>query len=118
MAGGHEAISQRESRMIFNSLMEAIERNELILVAGGMCHYHLRRDGQLTILEIIVLPQAEGSGVAYAILNQLKAKNPASIFAKCPVDLERANGWYLRQGFTLERVEFTRTGRVLNCWRR
>jgi len=103
--------------MIFNSLMEAIGRNELILIDGGMCHYHLRRDGQLTILEIIVLPQAGGRGAAYAILSQLQALNPASIFAKCPVDLERANGWYLRQGFALERVEFTKTGRVLNCWR-
>ena len=103
--------------MIFNSLMEAIGRNELILVEGGFCHYHLRRDGQLTILEIIVLPQAEGRGVAYAILNQLRGLKPVSIFAKCPVDLERANGWYQRQGFELESFETTKTGRKLNCWR-
>jgi ribosomal protein S18 acetylase RimI-like enzyme len=90
----------------------------LILVDGGMCHYHLRRDGQLTILEIIILPQAEGRGVAYAILAQLQALNPVSIFAKCPVDLARANAWYRRQGFNLERTETTKTGRELNCWRR
>lgn len=40
--------------MIFETLNESNERGELLLVNGGMCHYHLRRDGQLTIREIIV----------------------------------------------------------------
>lgn len=42
--------------MIFETLCESAKRDELILVDGGFCHWHLRRDGQLTIREIIVLP--------------------------------------------------------------
>ena len=49
--------------MIFETLNESNERGELLLVDGGMCHYHLRRDGQLTIREIIVQHDRQGQGV-------------------------------------------------------
>ncbi len=35
--------------MIFDALYESVERNELLLIDGGFCHFHLRKDGQLTI---------------------------------------------------------------------
>jgi GNAT superfamily N-acetyltransferase len=103
--------------MIFESLMESARRDELILVDGGLCHWHLRRDGQLTIREIIVLPRKRGQGIGTVMLEQLKQVSGArSIFAKCPRDLE-ANMWYEAKGFTEEKAERTASGRVLRCWR-
>lgn len=103
--------------MIFESLNSAAERGELILVDGGMCHWHLRRDGQLTIREIIVLPDHQGQGVGAAMLDTLRCVPGAtSIFAKCPYDLP-ANDWYQRRGFADEGTETTRTGRWLRLWR-
>lgn len=99
--------------MIFETLWESAQRGELMLIEGGFCHWHLRRDGQLTIREIISLKPGTGQ----LMLDTLK-KTPGatSIFAKCPVELE-ANGWYERRGFVLEGTETTKTGRELNLWR-
>jgi len=103
--------------VIFEPLMESAERGELFLVDGGLCHWHLRRDGQITIREIIVLPEWRRQGVAAAMLNQLEQTPGAtSIFAKCPADLA-ANAWYERQGFVCEGTETTRSGRELRLWR-
>jgi hypothetical protein len=99
--------------MIFETLYESSKRNELLLIAGGFCHWHLRRDGQLTIREIISTRPGAGS----EMLAQLKAvTGAASLFAKCPVELE-ANEFYRRRGFELEGQETTKTGRVLKLWR-
>jgi len=103
--------------MIFETLNESAERGELILVDGGMCHWHLRRDGQLTIREILVLPDRRGQGIGAAILARLRAVPGAlSLFAKCPAELP-ANGWYRTMGFDCEGTETTKTGRRLNLWR-
>lgn len=103
--------------MIFETLIESAERGELMLVDGGMCHWHLRRDGQLTVREIIVTPERRGQGVGMAMLAQLKTVPGAlSVYAKCPADLS-ANGWYAREGFECEGVEITKTGREMNLWR-
>lgn len=99
--------------MVFETLYEAAQRGELILIYGGVCRYHIRRDCQLTIYEII----STRRGAGYEMLGILKQMSGVhSLFAKCPVDLS-ANEWYERQGFDLESVEITRTGRGLNCWR-
>lgn len=99
--------------MIFETLYESAKRGELLLIAGGLCHWHLRRDGQLTLREIISTRPGAGS----EMLEQLKQTPDAvSIFAKCPIDLA-ANIWYAKKGFTLETTETTRTGRKLNHWR-
>ena len=98
--------------MIFETLYESARRGELLLIDGGFCHWHLRRDGQLTIREIISTKPGAGS----VMLAELKRQTATSIFAKCPVDLP-ANDWYKRRGFDLERTETTRTGRELNHWR-
>ena len=102
--------------MIFEPLMQSAHRNELIFLDGGLCHWHLRRDGQLTIREIIVLPERQGQGIGKRILEILKSKGAVSIFAKCPADL-KANGWYEHMGFTLEGTEVTKSGRELKKWR-
>ena len=99
--------------MIFETLYESAQRGELLLVDGGMCHWHLRRDGQLTIREIISTRPGAGS----EMLAHLKhVPGALSLFAKCPADLD-ANVWYQKRGFALERVETTKSGRKLNCWR-
>jgi GNAT superfamily N-acetyltransferase len=106
--------------MIFETLNESNERGELLLVEHGMCHYHVRRDGQLTIREIIVQRDHQGQGVGRLLLNLLKKKARAagatSLFAKCPAELP-ANGWYAAMGFALDGTETTRSGRTLNLWR-
>lgn len=103
--------------MIFETLHDSAQRGELILVDGGLCHWHLRRDGQLTIREIIVLPECQGRGVGTAILDTLRqVSGAASLFAKCPANLP-ANGWYQRRGFVAEGTETTKTGRTINLWR-
>lgn len=99
--------------MIFETLHESAKKGELLLIDGGFCHWHLRRDGQLTIREII----STRRGAGFMMLAQLKrTPNASSIFAKCPIDLP-ANAWYERQGFLCEGIETTRTGRELKLWR-
>src|SRR5215813_13413774 len=100
--------------MIFETLYESAQRGELLLIDGGFCHWHLRRDGQLTIREII----STRPGAGHEMLARLLCVNGAtSIVAKCPADLA-SNRWYERRGFALERVEATSGGRALNVWRR
>lgn len=99
--------------MIFDALYESAQRGELLLVDGGICHWHLRRDGQLTIREII----STRPGAGRVMLERLAATPGAtSLYAKCPADL-LANGWYARMGFHCEGEERTRSGRRLLLWR-
>jgi len=99
--------------MIFETLHESAQRGELLLVDGGFCHWHLRRDGQLTIREII----STRPGAGGQMLTTLKCTPGAmSLFAKCPTDLP-ANKWYARKGFIFEGVEATKSGRELKLWR-
>lgn len=97
--------------MIFESLYESSQRGELILIDGGYCRWHRRRDHTITIYEII----SQRPGAGQAMLAQLVAQKPIAITAKCPTDLA-SNEWYARRGFALERVEPTRSGRQLNVW--
>lgn len=99
--------------MIFNALYESSLKGELILIDGCICRFHLRRNGQITILEIISTKKGAGS----IVLDKLKNINGAtSIFAKCPVDLE-SNSWYKYKGFVLEGYEIGKTGKKINLWR-
>ena len=99
--------------MIFETLYESSKRGELLLIDGGFCHWHLRRDGQLTIREIISTKLGAGS----EMLEWLKRVPGAlSIFAKCPVDLP-ANDWYAKKSFICEGIETTKMGRQLKLWR-
>jgi len=98
--------------MIFEALYDSALHDELILIDGGFCRFHVRGNGQLTIYEIISIRQGAGS----EMLEILKAKKPLSIFAKCPIDLQ-ANEWYRRKGFMREGVETIRSGRRVNLWR-
>lgn len=99
--------------MIFETLWESAKRGELLLMDGGFCHCHLRRDGQLTIREIISTRPGMGS----VILERLRRTPGAKcIVAKCPADLE-SNDWYRRRGFVHIRTETSRSGRAINVWK-
>lgn len=100
--------------MIFETLHDSSKRGELMLVDGGMCHWHLRQDGQLTIREIISTKQGAGS----QMLRRLELIPGAeSLFAKCPADLP-ANQWYAVRGFHVETMEIAKSGRKLLHWRK
>lgn len=98
--------------MIFESLHDSNEHGELILIDGGYCRWHLRRDGVITIYEII----SQRPGAGHEMLHRLQAVDAIAIQAKCPVDLA-ANAWYEKRGFTCITRETTRSGRELNIWR-
>ena len=99
--------------MIFSMLYESARRGELLLIEGGFCHFHLRRDGQVTIREII----STRPGAGQEMLKQLKQIPGAkSLFARCPADLE-ANSLYARRGFVYEGEETTTRGTRLKLWR-
>lgn len=67
--------------MCFENMYESSKRGELLCVDGGVCHWHLRRDGQLTIREIISTRPGAGS----EMLTQLRQTAGAKfIIAKCP----------------------------------
>lgn len=42
-------------------MSEAADKGELILVDGGMCRYHRRRDGVVVVREILVLVASKPS---------------------------------------------------------
>lgn len=103
--------------MIFESLFSSANKGELILVEGGFCRWHLRRDGQLTIYEILVLSEYQRQGIGSSMLETLKhVPGAMSIVAKCPVDLD-SNSWYAAMGFTCIAIEQSHSGRGINVWR-
>lgn len=100
--------------MIFEPLHDSNLKGEFY---GSMCHWHLRRNGQITIREIIIEQGYQGNGQGKIFLERLKKISGAtSIFAKCPIDLP-ANNWYQSQGFELEGIETTPSERQLKLWR-
>ena len=100
------------AKMIFETLYESSLKGELLLIDGGFCHWHLRKDKQLTIREIISTKPGSGK----KMLDYLKKQPAISIFAKCPAKL-KSNKWYRKNGFILESTEVTKSGTRLNCWR-
>lgn len=99
--------------MCFEQMYDSMKKGELLLIDGGICHWHLRRDGQLTIREIL----ATRPGAGTEMIETLKRTTGAlSLYAKCPADLP-SNEFYAKRGFICEGVEVTKTGRRLNLWR-
>jgi hypothetical protein len=97
--------------MCFEHLHESAKQGELILIDGGFCRYHIRKDGQCTIHELI----SQKLGAGLAILDRLSALNCRFLLAKCPVDFP-SNAWYKRRGFVRIATETTSSGRQLNVW--
>lgn len=88
--------------MIFTALEEAAGRGELFLVQDGLLRYHLRRDGQVTIREVLVLPFRRRTGVGRRLIAEVRRKHPsAPIVARCPAGSE-ANLFWAAIGFRCE----------------
>ena len=104
----------RRTAVIFEALNTAAEAGELILTDGGLCHFHRRRDRQVTIREVIVLPNRRGNGVGRRMVEQA-GKGATRVVARCPADLP-SNGFWRHLGFALAKVEQTKTGRSINVW--
>lgn len=100
--------------MIFEALAEAAGRGELLLAEGGLCRFHLRRDGWVTVREILVLPPFRGRGLGKRLVWQagLKARG---VRARCPADLP-SNGFWSALGFRL--VGTLPGKRPVNVWER
>jgi hypothetical protein len=96
--------------MIFEALYESARQGELLLIDGGYCRWHLRKDGSITIYEMLSVR----CGAGREMLMQLQAYGKP-IQARCPADLP-ANEWYRKRGFVLLRTEQTRSGREVNLW--
>lgn len=102
--------------MIFEALQESMGRGELILIDGALCRFRHRRDGQITIQEILVAPERRRQGIGSKILGLLRNRPGARILlARCPADLP-ANRWWEARGFALVSTQVTRTGRQVNVW--
>jgi GNAT superfamily N-acetyltransferase len=102
--------------MIFEALHDSLKRNELILVEGGYCRFHQKKNGSIVIYELMVLPHYRNKGIATSILEHLKALNPTYIEAKCPEDLP-ANTWYKNRGFKADSLYVTSSSRTLIVWK-
>lgn len=102
--------------MLFQALLESAQKGELILIAGGICRWHLRRDKQITIKEIISTSPGAGTEMLRILLDTARSKGATSLFAKCPEKL-LANSWYGKKGFTKEEVETLPSGTRLVLWR-
>jgi GNAT superfamily N-acetyltransferase len=102
--------------MIFEALNAAADAGELFLVNGGMLHFHQRKDGVVTIREIIVLRHRRRQGIGKALVMHALDGAKAAV-ARCPVDLVTANTFWEAIGFTLVGAEMSKSGRVINTWR-
>lgn len=97
---------------MFSQLYESYLKNELILIDGGFCRFHKRRDNSIVIYEII----STKSGAGTLILEKLKHISTGfSIIAKCPQELD-SNLWYSKKGFSKIGEYVTKKGKILNIW--
>ena len=86
--------------MIFVALDEAARKGELILVEGGMCRFHLRRDGVVVVREILVLPPHRRRGIGRKMLSAVMRIHPdAKVIVKCPAKYHDGNAFWYAMGF-------------------
>lgn len=99
----------------FTELYDSAKKGELILIDGGICQYHLRRDGQITIHSIISISPGAGSKMFKMLLKEAKQKKAFCLVAKCPSNLE-SNKWYKKKGFKKTTTEKLKSGTIINVW--
>ena len=100
--------------MIFEALNQAADDGELILLQGGLCHFHKRQDGVVTIREIIVLPANRRYGIGSTLVTKARG-DACKVVARCPADLP-SNAFWEAMGFVHTETQTTRTGRSINVW--
>lgn len=78
-------------------MSESADKGELILLDGGMCRWHLRKDGVVVVREILVLPACRRRGVASTMLAEVGGRNPGrTIRAKCPAGYVDGNAFWAK----------------------
>lgn len=88
--------------MIFVALEESARKGELLLVDGGMCRYHRRRDGVVVIREILVLPSRRRCGIGRNLVAEvIQVAHGRVVRCKCPEKYAAANQFWRAMGFTL-----------------
>jgi hypothetical protein len=87
-----------------------------MLINGGLCRWHLRRDGTITIREILSTKPGAGRLMLRRLGALARRLQASAIVARCPADLKEANKWYHKMGFCLERTLKAKTGRRLHEW--
>jgi GNAT superfamily N-acetyltransferase len=97
--------------LIFAALNEAAERGELILVDGGLCRFHQRRDGVLVIREVIVTPERRRQGIGSRIVHWACKTHRGLVVAKCPTKYP-SNDFWRALGF-----ELVGESKGINEWR-
>lgn len=117
------------AKQIFNRFKEELggftssaelSESEIQIVEGiGACHYHIRKDDQVTIRKLAILPEYQRQGwgrlLIYRVLCRAIEEGKASIFLKCPRSLA-ANDFYKKFGFNLEATEPGKK-QSINHWR-
>ena len=90
--------------MIFVALEEAASKGQLLLIDGGMCRFHKRKDGVTVIREIIVLPMRRKQGIGRRLVNEVIIRaagvGMGIVRLKCPEKYE-SNAFWRKMGFTL-----------------
>jgi GNAT superfamily N-acetyltransferase len=85
--------------VIFVALNEAAQKGKLLLVDGGMLRFHLRRDGVVTIHELIVLPSHRRRGIGRRLVQEVRDRYPGAVIRlTCPGEYE-ANRFWRAMGF-------------------
>ena len=99
----------------FIELYDSVKKDELILINGGICQFHIRRDKQLTIHVIISTRLGAGSQMLEKLIKIGKKERAICLFAKCPSNL-LSNNWYEKKGFKKIDTEILKSGTKVNSW--
>lgn len=103
----------------FTSCAEISESKLEIIKDIGACYFHIRRDDQVTIRKLAVLPEYQKQGwgrlLIYRVICAAIESQKKSIFLKCPENLE-SNSFYKNIGFNLEYIEQGKNKKI-NHWR-
>jgi predicted acetyltransferase len=108
-------MTQNAQDIDFELLFRAQKNETLLLIDGGMCHYHCRKDGQCTIRVLISTKSGAGSSMLKTVIERAEQKGMSFLLAVCPADLA-SNKWYKNKGFVLDHTKNSKTGRLLNVW--
>lgn len=103
-------------------LRGAMKQGQLLVarcgaLVGGFIHFHLRRDGVVTIYDVAVSPLVRRQGIGKMLVETVAALSPVGkVKLKCTTT-NPANLFYKRCGFTLLGTEPS-TNTTLNVWER
>ena len=84
--------------MFLEVLCKAMQQEELLLVAGGFCRFHKKKDGHVVIDELVVLPEQRMKGIGRKLIKGLQ-KQHKTLEMKCPAEMEGVSVFLEKMGF-------------------